>query len=169
MKTCDCDILIVGAGPAGCSAAVTAAQEGLRVVVAESRRQVGVPVRCAEYIPAPLLGAVNLGKQFVVQHVSGMRTFLPNGEVKETRSPGFTINRDCFDQLLARAAEEKGARILLSTKAVTKANGAVVLKEKDDSFVKVNARVIIGADGPHSTVGKWIASENRNSGTSFFS
>lgn len=162
MKDCDCDILIVGAGPAGCSAALTAVQEGLRVVVAERRRQVGVPVRCAEYIPAPLLGAVTLGKQFIVQPVSGMRTFLPNGEVKETRSPGFTINRDCFDQLMARAAEEKGVRILLSTGAIAKENGAVVLKEKDDSFVKINARVIVGADGPHSAVGTWIASENRN-------
>lgn len=162
MKVSNCDILIVGAGPAGSSAALTAAKEGLRVVVAERRRQVGIPVRCAEYIPAPLLGTIKLGKQFVVQPVRGIKTLLPSGEVKETRAPGFTINRDSFDQTLARAAEENGARILLGTRAVAHENGAVVLKENDASFVKVSARMVIGADGPHSTVGRWIASENRN-------
>ena len=52
----ECDILIIGAGPAGTSAAKAAAQTGLKVMIAERRGTVGVPVQCAEYIPAPLLG-----------------------------------------------------------------------------------------------------------------
>ena len=53
-----CSILVCGAGPAGSSAALAAARAGAGVLVLERRRLVGVPVRCAEYIPAPLAGSV---------------------------------------------------------------------------------------------------------------
>ena len=162
MKTYECDILIVGAGPAGSSAALTAARKGLRVLVVERRSKVGIPVRCAEHIPKPLLGEVNLGRHFIVQSVSGMRTMLPDGEVMETPAPGFIIRRDIFDQTLAEAAKDSGAMILLSTRALSKENGEVVLKGIDGQLSKAKAKVIIGADGPHTTVGKWFGSINQN-------
>lgn len=162
MKTYNYDILIVGAGPAGSSAALAAACEGMRVLVIERKAMIGTPVRCAEYIPAPLLGEVNLRRHFVVQAVRGMRTILPGGDIKETLAPGLTIRRDLFDQALADAANDAGAEILLSTRALSRNNGEVLFKTKHGPFSKVKARVIIGADGPHSTVGRWIGSVNRN-------
>ena len=96
----ECDILVVGAGPAGSSAALAAAREGARVLMVERKAKAGVPVRCAEYMPAPLLGKIGPEREFIVQAVRGMRTFLPNGEVKEMVAPGFTIRRDLFDQTL---------------------------------------------------------------------
>ncbi|MCP4245986.1 MAG: FAD-dependent oxidoreductase, partial [bacterium] len=104
METLRCDILVVGAGPAGSSAARAAAEKGLEVLVVERRDTIGVPVQCAEYIPAPLLGEIDLGRSVVVQSVSGMRTILPDGETTVMRSPGCMIRRDLFDQALARAA-----------------------------------------------------------------
>ena len=59
MKSTTCDILIIGAGPAGSSAAISAAisaaRNGLDVIVVERRAEIGFPVQCAEYIPAPLV------------------------------------------------------------------------------------------------------------------
>ncbi|MBR4747162.1 MAG: FAD-dependent monooxygenase, partial [Desulfovibrio sp.] len=49
-----CEALVVGAGPAGASAAKAMAQAGIDVLVLERRKVIGRPVRCAEYIPAPL-------------------------------------------------------------------------------------------------------------------
>ena len=43
-----CDILVIGAGPAGSMAARTAAQQGVDVLMIEKRQEIGVPVRCAE-------------------------------------------------------------------------------------------------------------------------
>jgi len=157
-----CDVFIVGAGPAGSSAAITAANRGLKVLVVELRQIVGVPVRCAEFIPAPLIGEVNLGRPFVVQSVAGMKTVLPGGESHKTRAPGFIIRRDLFDQTLAKAAERAGAEILVGTRALTLDGSEVVLRVRDGSIAKVRAKVIIGADGPHSTVGRWIGSVNKN-------
>ena len=162
MKACDTDILIVGAGPAGSSAALAAAGSGFRVLLVERRAVVGRPVRCAEYIPAALLKEVDLGRGFVVQSVRGMRTILPGGEIEETRAPGFTIRRDLFDQALARRATEAGAELRLSTRALSRDGESVLIRGEEGIATRVKARVIIGADGPHSKVGRWIGSVNRN-------
>ena len=94
-------VLVVGAGPAGSSAALAVATAGLRVGMVERRSAIGIPVQCAEYIPAPLMGEIDVGRDFVVQAIRGMRTFLPDGEITEMRAPGFTVARDLFDQVLA--------------------------------------------------------------------
>lgn len=72
------DILVVGAGPAGAAAARTAARTGVSVLLVERKNKVGLPVQCAEYIPAMLLGKLNLGREFVAQSVRGMKTFRPH-------------------------------------------------------------------------------------------
>jgi len=154
---------VVGAGPAGLAASLVAAQKGLKVLVVERRNVIGVPVQCAEYIPAPLLGKINLGRRFVVQPVRGMKTILPGNEIKETVAPGFIIHRDLFDQALANTARKAGTNILLSTWASSITdNSKVSLKGKDGRLSKVQAKVIIGADGPRSKVGRWIGSVKRN-------
>ena len=163
METLKCDILVVGAGPAGASAARAAAMTGLDVLMVERRDRVGVPVQCAEFIPAPLLGEVDPAPGVVVQSVAGMRTILPSGATHLMRSPGRMIRRDLFDQALARAAEKEGARLLVSTRVLRMEGGEVVAREKGASHeTRIAAGAIVGADGPHSTVGRWIGSENRH-------
>ena len=163
MERLKCDILVVGAGPAGSSAARAAAGRGLEVLVVERRDTIGVPVQCAEFIPVPLLGEIDPARDFVVQSVRGMETILPDGEIKVMRAPGFMIRRDLLDQTLARAAEEEGARLLASTRVLRMEEGEVVVRRKGATGEeRVTAKVVIGADGPCSTVGLWIGSENRN-------
>jgi geranylgeranyl reductase family protein len=161
MKTHECDILVIGAGPAGSSAAFAAADKGFNVLMIERKAVVGIPVRCAEYIPLPLLKEVDIGKGFIVQPVKGMRTILPDGNIKETPAPGFMIRRDIFDQALATKAEKAGSGIRLCTRLISiDANGALV-RTIGETY-RIKAKVIIGADGPHTRVGRWINSCNRN-------
>jgi len=162
MKRERCDILIAGAGPAGTSAAIAAAGKGVKVIVAERRGAVGIPIRCAEYIPKPLLGELKLPPTFVVQPVSGMRTFSANGSVKEIRAPGLIVSRARLDRMLAEAAVRAGVEIRLSTRVLGRQMETVFLKGPDGSVTAIEPRVVIGADGPCTTVGRWIGSENRN-------
>lgn len=158
-----CDILIVGAGPAGSAAAYAAAKQGAKVLLVERRSTIGVPVQCAEYIPALLMGKVNLGRRFVAQAIKGMKTFRPDTPETITKAPGYIIHRDRFDQALAKAAEDSGVTIMTSTRAVERQeSGAVMLKNDHGRYMKVQPRIIIGADGPHSTVGRWVGAVNRN-------
>jgi len=156
MHTKICDILVVGAGPAGSSAACAAAAAGSRVVVVERRRTIGVPVRCAEYIPRALLGVLDLDRSYVVQPIRSMRTVLPDGTVKETMAPGLTIRRDMFDQALAKRAREQGAELITGTRVVGRDGEAVIIKGPDGQMSSIKAEVIIGADGPHSVVRRWM-------------
>ena len=44
------DVVVVGAGPAGSSAARYAARRGLKVLLLDRRKEIGVPVQCGEYV-----------------------------------------------------------------------------------------------------------------------
>ena len=43
-----CDVLVIGAGPGGGSAALHASRAGLSVKIVEADREVGTPVHCGE-------------------------------------------------------------------------------------------------------------------------
>jgi digeranylgeranylglycerophospholipid reductase len=154
------DVVVVGAGPAGTSAALGALAEGARVLVVERKAVPGVPVRCAEHIPALLLGEIPCAPDFIVQSVTGMRTCLPDGQVTETKAPGYIIARDRFDQALVKAAADAGADVRTGTRAVAQSSEGIVLQCGSDLPSTIKTGVIVGADGPRSTVGSWIGSVN---------
>lgn len=162
METLRCDVLVVGAGPAGSCAAREAAKAGADVLVVERRRRVGLPVQCAEYIPAPLLGEAGVGRDCVVQEVAGMRAWLHGRCIQELAAPGFTIRRDRFDQALADSARQAGARYLLDTAAVSLDGRTLAARRGDGSHLAITAGVIVGADGPRSRVGRAMGSINRH-------
>lgn len=151
---------MVGAGPAGSSAARSAALSGMQVLMVERKQAVGLPVRCAEYIPAPLLGELALGHDFVVQRIRGMKTILPDGSEKTTLTPGLMIRRDLFDQSICNAARSSGADLLLGTSALSSDGHELLLRKRSGDLLEVESKVVIGADGPHSRVGRWIGSVN---------
>ena len=149
------DVVVVGAGPAGSSAALAAAQAGARVLVVEKRREIGRPVQCAEYVPRPLRWRVRWSADWVAQEVATMCTHLPGGEVVETPAAGYLIHRDRFDQNLAAAATQAGAEVWTATTALEPTPDGLVARQGRRTF-KVEARVIVGADGPRSTVAGWM-------------
>ncbi len=162
-----CDVLVIGCGPAGAAAARAALHtaseilphKSLRVLMAERRAVVGVPVRCAEYIPAMLVGEAGVGKAAIVQSIVGMRSFLHNTCIQDLQSPGYIIHRHIFDQALATAAQKAGAELLLehSVRDSEKCHdGTVLLHTPQGKTRRIQATVIIGADGPHSRVARWL-------------
>jgi len=157
------DILVVGGGPAGASTALSAARQGAKVLLVERRQHIGLPVQCAEYIPAMLNGQLGLKGDYIVQKIEGMRTFVPGQAVKEMTAPGYIIRRELFDQTLVNAARKAGAIVRCATR-VTAVNphGDVTLVPREGQAYRVRPRVIIGADGPRSTVGHWVGSVNRH-------
>ena len=50
MSTIKCDVLVVGAGPGGSSAARASVKKGLKTIIIEEDEEVGIPVQCAEGI-----------------------------------------------------------------------------------------------------------------------
>ena len=159
METEHCDVVVIGCGPAGSTAAKEVADEGYDVLIIEKKQTIGEPVQCAEYVPKLITQHIKVERNSVTNKVRSMRTYLPNGEIVETNAPGFIVNRAVFDKNLAANAVESGAKLLIGTKAV-KFNKKSLIARKGYTDIKINAKIIIGADGPRSIVGTWINQKN---------
>ena len=160
MQSFQCDVLVVGAGPAGSMAARTAAEGGADVIIIEEHLVSGTPVHCAEGLSAGgiLDGGLEPLEPYVSQRISKARVVVPNGNFIELTSDnwtGYTLNRVAFDKALADNSEKAGARMMTRTRAtgVIKDGGRVVGVKAVSCGepVEFMAKVVIGADG-HSSV-----------------
>lgn len=152
------DVVVVGLGPAGASAAAAAAAGGVRVLAVDRKPTAGVPVQCAEFVPS-LIGVDRgvLGDA-TRQPISAMQTFL--GEeppAHQPRFPGWMIDRAVFDTALVKNAQRAGAVCRFGSIVRSISAAGVVLASGD----RLRPRVLIGADGPHSIVGRSIGQMNR--------
>ena len=81
MKTIKCDVLVVGAGPAGSMTAKWAAKGGADVLLIEKRQEIGSPVRCGEGISKaklPELG-IKVDSKWIAREVRGAKIISPDG------------------------------------------------------------------------------------------
>lgn len=154
----DIDVLVVGLGPAGAAAAAEAARAGARVLAVERNAEPGLPVQCAEFVPKMLGADVGAVAAARVQNIATMETFVQAEPVDITPDfQGHMIDRARFDQSLIAEAQAAGAECRFSTplREVT-ADGRAVIGDGEE----ISARVIIGADGPRSPVGRAIGAPN---------
>ncbi len=162
------DVLVIGAGPGGSTAARYAARHGLNVLLIEKRPDIGSPVRCGEGISKSWLPEVEIEPQpqWISNEVKGARVFSPDEksiirltEKQAGNEVGYVIERDKFDKYLAKLAGEEGAEIWVKSPAISLIfeNGKVVGARirKMGKIEEVRAKVIIGADGFESQVGRW--------------
>lgn len=145
------DIIIIGAGPAGSSAAQAAAKRGAKVLLIDRRERIGVPVQCAELVPQWISHYVDFSSKCVIQTIEQMVTHLPDGSSYEMRGPGYMLDRSLFDQELVASAILSGARVSTQTKAIALSSDRIVVEQGLKQKI-IQSKVIIGADGVHSSV-----------------
>jgi digeranylgeranylglycerophospholipid reductase len=156
------DIIVVGAGPAGSTAARYAAAGGASVLMLEKDRDVGYPVRCGEAVSHEgVVQFIEPDQRWIAATVSKFRIVVPNGNsiVPRLDGTGYVLERRIFDYELAKLAAREGADVV--TKAyvydLIRTNGDVkgVRALIKDQRVEIRAKVVIGADGVESRLGKW--------------
>jgi digeranylgeranylglycerophospholipid reductase len=157
------DLVVVGAGPGGSIAARTAAEE-CDVLLIEKRQEIGSPVRCAEGVSnSQFLELAHPNKKWISSYIRGWRYFAPDGTMLELSAEegevAYILERKIVDRELAKEAARVGADVMVHTRAT----GLIM----EDGFVKgvkikrlgenleVRSKVVIGADGVESRVGRW--------------
>jgi geranylgeranyl reductase family protein len=149
------DIVVIGAGPAGASAAQAAAQMGVKVLLIDRRQRIGIPVQCAEFVPLSICRHASFSSACVVQRVEAMVTHLPDGTFYEMKSPGYMLDRSLFDKEMVASAALAGAKISIETKAVgLSAEGLAVERCSEKEIIR--SKIFIGADGVHSTIARFV-------------
>lgn len=148
------DVLVLGLGPAGASAAAAAAGRGCRVIALERKREAGVPVQCAEFIPRML----EAHPRAVRQRIEAMATFVEDDAPDlKPGFPGQMLDRAAFDASLVEDAQRAGADVRFSC-LVRKVHADGLVELGDGRTLR--ASVIVGADGPRSRAGKAIGRVN---------
>lgn len=163
-----CDVVIAGAGIAGCTAAILYARAGLRVILLEAHRDIGTFKRaCTHLIQSSAVPTIRrLGLDGRIETAGGIRNetefYTAAGWVRapETADAGFGYNlrRSELDPLLRRAAmETEGVEVMLGTRVreltyTGKRVTGVVARGPSGEPVTVRARLVVGAEGRHSAV-----------------
>jgi len=167
----DIDVLVVGAGPAGAVAAWQAKQAApeLDVVLLERDRAVGSPVRCAEGVgDAGLREFANPdGSDWTARKITKVIFQAPDDTevLVAERGVGWVLDRTRFDAHLAAEAATAGAQVLVGAEATGMSRNGdgrwhVRIKERGQEEV-YRARVVIGADGVETMVGRWAGLDTR--------
>lgn len=156
------DCIVVGGGPAGSIFAKVAAANGLSVLLLEKDRDIGMPVRCGEAISDKGLRIfVDPDPRWIASQIDRMKMVSPNETVIEFDliEKGYILDRRIFDYDLAQYAANEGAQIV--TKAYVDGllfDGEKVVGVKGscmgERFEK-RAKIVVGADGVESRVGRW--------------
>jgi digeranylgeranylglycerophospholipid reductase len=157
------DLVVVGAGPAGSTAAKVGAERGLAVLLVEKRQEIGSPVRCAEGINREmLLSFVDPEDCWISAEINRSRiTTVDTGETRLFTGDevGYVLERRVFDRVLAEKAVAAGAQVMVKTmpEGLIIEDGVVrgVVARNAGRRLEIEAAIVIGADGVEAKVGQW--------------
>ena len=161
MKT-SYDVVVVGGGPAGSMAAWETAKGGASVCLLEKDRDIGYPVRCGEAVSEGIKQFVDIKGSWIAEKITGAIFIAPNSISVDLDFPseiGYILNRRIFDYDLSRYAAEAGAEVYTKAyvKGIHKTNGhisGVILDYLGEEKI-IKSKIVIGADGLTSRVGRW--------------
>lgn len=152
------DLIVVGAGPAGSTAARAAAALGLETLLLE---------KCALPRAKPCAGGLSLGalreldfplpEELIERRCRGMRVVQGrfSNTVRADETIAFMVTRSNFDHYLARKAAEAGAEFREAEAFETMEPSLVGLRVRTATG-EYGAKLVIGADGYFSRVASAI-------------
>jgi len=157
------DVVVVGGGPAGSMAAWEAAKGGVSVCMLEKDRDIGYPVRCGEAAgESGLRQFVEIEDSWIAEKITSVKLVSPNltsVDIDFAAETGYILNRRIFDYDLSRYAANAGAEVYTKAyvKNVLANNGEVngVVLDYLGEEKQIQAKIVIGADGLTSRVGRW--------------
>lgn len=151
-----CDVIIIGAGPAGCTAAKTLSEKGYKVLLAEKFKLPRYK-SCSGQLIKKSLDQV---REYFGEDVPEFTTCAPaenrgmiftddKGETFRFEQQGLNVWRSTFDNWLAEKAMQSGAEIRDKTSAISASenDGIVTVTLKGERTYTEQARYVIDCEG----------------------
>jgi len=148
------DVIVVGAGPAGASAAKAAARGGVKTLLLEKHPTIMANKPCGEACSKETLETAGVKPTpRIIMHEAYALVYSPSMFELEIKRIGYNINKSQFIQEIAAQAAEAGADIHVREEAssVSRHNSGMLVKTNRGEY---SAKVVIGADGYNSTVAR---------------
>ena len=179
MESARYDTLVVGAGPAGASAAYWLARHGHSVLVVDKKRFPrektcgdGLTPRAVRQLDDMGLGSALEG----FQRYEGLRS-MAHGVTLELRWPshpdfpdyGYVVRRRDLDEMVADRAVKAGATLWPASEAVAPlvegglVTGATIRRAESGVTETVRARIVVVADGANSRFGRALGTQRDRS------
>jgi len=154
------DVLVVGAGTAGCLTAKTAAEAGLKVCLIDSkkREEIGVKV-CGDALGEHHLHTLGLGKPQggeLEKRIEGVQIYSPDQNtiftIADKDFVGYILNRRLFGQWLLKKTTDKGVVLMDSTQFLEPVfeKGFVAgatIKNAKGKTEQLRSKVVVDASG----------------------
>ena len=155
------DVIVVGAGTAGCLAAKTVADGGLKICLVErkGREEIGEKV-CGDALGEHHLKTLGLEKPKggeLEKRIEGIKIFSPDMDtvftVEHEDFVGYLLNRRLFGQWLLRKAVDEGAELLDSTQCLKPivdkgfVTGVMTKNVKTGKEIELRSKVTVDASG----------------------
>ena len=163
----DFDVIVIGGGPSGCYAALTAAANGSRVAVFEEHGVIGWPRHDPGWLmesqfTKSLISAVD--KTVTWSKAKEYRICKPeSGDIIDTSTlGGYLVRRDLLEKTVAALASRAGAKFFLKTrvlKLIKNQDKVVGVETNSDIIPRATAEIFISADGIRSPASGFALSE----------
>ena len=152
------DVVVIGGGPAGATAAEKLAEKGHTVLLLDKAGRIKP---CGGAIPPRLVRDYAIPDHLLCAHIDEARMVSPTDRIVdipiENGYVGMT-DREVFDEFLRTRAADKGAERRTGTfrqiERTDDGRPVIVYTTKDGDEHRVVARMVVGADGARSQVAK---------------
>ena len=144
------DVAVIGAGPAGLTAARALAARGHDVVVLEEHAGIGVPVHCTGVLGVDAFTEFDLPRESILGTAHTARFVAADGSsvsVDAERVEAAVVDRALFDQGLAASSRRAGAELRSGARVRAIAVGAAGVTIGVEGGDRVEARACIIACG----------------------
>lgn len=156
------DVLVIGAGPAGGSAALHSAKRGLKTLIVEEHASIGDPVHCGECLSeiAEIRMGIKFPKEVVALPVKGVQVIFPDAHKVKLTEHGYVLEKHAFEKWLAGEAQNAGAELSLSTRVtgLKRENGIWTIETTKG---QVKCKMVMDGSGAAGVANRMLAMNPR--------